>query len=59
MYNAEDLLEYDREDELILLTNFTKVQFNEIYDIIRLIVEHRVHSDSMISPKPRFLMTLL
>lgn len=57
--NAEDLLENGKEDELLLLTNFSISQFNELYEGIQQIVEHRIHSDSMVSPKTRFLMTLV
>lgn len=55
---AEELIENQQEDELLLLTNFTILEFNEIYEKVQDVIEHRIHSDSMLSGKTRLLMAM-
>lgn len=41
-----------------LLTNFTVKEFEDLYKIVEEAISKRVHKDSMISPKTRFLLSL-
>lgn len=56
LFTAEELIENQQKDELLLLTNYTISEFNEISEKVQDVIERRIHSNSMLSGKTRLLI---
>lgn len=55
---AESFISQKDDVSMKLFTNFTVDEFLELYENVHEIMELRHHSDSMLSPQSKFLMTL-
>ena len=56
---AENIIENKDDEYLKILTNFNIEEFIEIYNVLKPVIELRTHKDAILSPKTKFLMTLI
>ena len=58
LITAESIIESDDNDKMKLLTNFTVTEFNHLYSIVDTALRDRCHTNAVVSPKTKFLITL-
>lgn len=56
---AENIIENKDDEYLKILTNFNIDEFIEIYNVLKPVIEPRTPKDALLSPKTKFLMTLI
>lgn len=59
LINAEDIIDRDDNHDMELYTHFTIEEFNSLYSLVSEKIEKGVNCDSKLTPKTRFLMTLI
>lgn len=56
---AEDIISRNADNEMKMLTNFTVSEFEELFNEVDEIIRERVHADSLLTPKTKFLLALV
>ena len=55
---AENIIANNDNNSMKTLTNFTTQEFVHVYGMVEQVIKEGMHSDSLLTPQTRFLLTL-